>query len=167
MAVTYRLRQFFRALTAHLTISERILLVQQLTDGELLLFERMSRHSQRHSLDVYHTLARAGHTDQALLKAALLHDCGKVDDDGKPIPLVYYGAFVLLKRFAPQTYDQAARDGQGLLRPFTVHAAHERRSALLAQAVGSPPEVVAILHDYADGQHTPQTEALGWADGLN
>jgi hypothetical protein len=167
MAVAYRLRQFFRALTAHLTISERILIVQQLSDGELLLFERMSRHSQRHSLDVYHTLVRAGHTDEALLRAALLHDCGKVDDDGKPIPLVYYGAFVMIKRFAPQQYEQAVRHGRGLLRPFAVHAVHDRRSALLAQAVGSPPEVVAILHDYAEGRRTPQTEALGWVDGLN
>ncbi|NJO84384.1 MAG: hypothetical protein HC828_17470, partial [Blastochloris sp.] len=164
MAVTYRLRQFLRALTAHLTISERILIVQQLTDGELLLFERMSRHSQRHSLDVYHTLAQAGRTDSALLKAALLHDCGKVDDDGNPIPLLYYGIFVILKRLAPQQYEQAVRDGRGLLRPFAVHAAHDRRSALLAQAVGSPPEVVTILHDYAEGRRTPQTEALGWAD---
>ncbi len=65
-----------------------------LSPGELLLFERMARFDQRHALDVYHTLLRGGHTDPLLLRAALLHDCGKVANDGQTIPLIYYGLFV-------------------------------------------------------------------------
>ncbi len=135
-----------------------------LSVAELRLFERMPRHDQRHCLDVYRLLVRGGYADPLLLRVALLHDCGKVDDTGRPIPLLYYGLFVILKRFAPALYAWAARVGRGLLRPFAIHAAHDERSARMAEAAGSPPEVVATLHDYAERRMTERTRALSWAD---
>ncbi|HWQ14714.1 MAG TPA: hypothetical protein VNL77_18090 [Roseiflexaceae bacterium] len=162
-----RLKQFMAAVTAHISIAERVLLVETLSDGELLLFERMPVFDQRHCLDVYHTLVRNGYTDPLLLRAALIHDCGKVDDDGTSIPLPYYGIFVVLKALAPQLYARAAANGRGLLRPFAIHARHEGRSAALAEALGSPPEVVAILRDYAARNATARSTALHWADEQN
>jgi hypothetical protein len=138
-----------------------------LSPAELRLFAQMPRYDQRHCLDVYRTLRRGGYTDPLLLRAALLHDCGKVDDDGRPIPLLYYGLFVVLKRLLPGLYELAARRGRGVLRPFATHAAHEQRGAALAQAAGSPPELVAILRDYAARRTTEQTAALHWADEQN
>jgi hypothetical protein len=167
MPVSYRLRQLLSALTAYVSPVERRLVVTLLSPGELLLFERMSAFDQRHCLDVYHMLAAAGHTDPILLRAALIHDCGKVDDDGRGIPLLYYGLFVVLGRFVPRLYAAAARDGRGPLRPFAVHAAHEVRAALLAEAVGSPPELVAMLRDYGARADTPRAAALRWADERN
>jgi len=163
----HRLRQFFAAVGAHVSIEERVLVVRLLGPGELRLFERMPRFDQRHCLDVYHTLVRAGHTDPLLLRAALIHDCGKVGDHGRTIPLLYYGLFVVLKKYAPSLYQRAARDGRGLLWPFAVHAAHERRSALLAEMAGSPPDLVGILRDYAARRVTERTAALLWADEQN
>jgi hypothetical protein len=163
----YRLRQFARALFAYLTLHERILVVEALNDGELLLFERMARFTQRHSLDVYWTLRKMGYDDNALLKAALLHDCGKVDDAGKPIPLLYYGLFVVSQRFFPDWYDRAVANGRGVFHPFIVHAQHERRSVLMTSAMGAGEDVVAILRDYADGVRTAHTAALSYADNLN
>jgi len=162
--VGYRLRQFAAAIGARISLEERVLIVGLLGPGELRLFERMARFDQRHSLDVYHTLVRAGYRDPLLLRAALLHDCGKVADDGRPIPLVYYGVFVILKKLAPALYERAARNGRGLLWPFSVHTRHEERSALLAEMVGSPPELVAILRDYAARRSSECTAALLWAD---
>jgi hypothetical protein len=167
MAARYRLWQLVAAITAHVSPEEHVLLVRTLSPGELRLFERMPRHDQRHCLDVYHTLVRGGYDDPLLLRAALIHDCGKVDDDGRPIPLVYYGIFVMLKKLAPSLYERAARDGQGLLRPFAIHAAHDERSALLAEAVGSPPEMVATLRDYSARRVNRRTQALQWADERN
>ena len=167
MSALYRLRQFFAAVAGYITLDERVLVVRLLDPGELRLFERMPRFDQRHCLDVYHTLARAGHDDPLLLRAALIHDCGKVADDGRAIPLIYYGLFVVLKRFAPSLYRHAADDGSGLLWPFTIHSAHEQRSALLAEMVGSPPELVAILRDYAARRVNDRTAALVWADERN
>jgi hypothetical protein len=164
MRIRYRLAQFFNALIAHLTAEERALVAAVLSPAELRLFERMPQHDQRHCLDVYRLLLRGGYTDPLLLRAALLHDCGKVDDNGRPIPLLYYGLFVVLQRVAPALYAWAARDGRGPLRPFAIHAAHDARSARMAEAAGSPPELVATLHDYAARRITDRTKALSWAD---
>ena len=163
MSIRYRLLQLLTALTAHLTPNERALVGAVLSQAELRLFERMPRHDQRHCLDVY-LLLRGGYDDPLLLRAALLHDCGKVDDRGRPIPLPYYGLFVVLKRVAPALYAWAARDGRGPLHPFAIHAAHDQRSARMAQAAGSPPELVATLRDYAERRMTARTRALSWAD---
>jgi len=160
----YRLSQFFVAMTARLTSAERELVANVLSPAELRLFERMPQHDQRHCLDVYRLLLRGGYADTLLLRAALLHDCGKVDDDGRPIPLLYYGLFVILKRVAPGLYAWAARDGRGPLRPFAIHITHDERSARMAEAAGSPPALVATLRDYAERRVTERTRALSWAD---
>jgi hypothetical protein len=164
MRVGYRWRQFTAAVAARLTPEERALAAAVLSPAELRLFEPMPRHDQRHCLDVYRLLLRGGYNDPLLLRAALLHDCGKVDDDGRPIPLPYYGLFVVLKRVAPALYAWAARDGRGPLRPFAIHATHDERSAHMAEAAGSPPELVATLRDYAERRMTERTRALSWAD---
>lgn len=163
----YRIRQFVSALIAFVHLEERVLLVRVLSEPQLLLFERMPRFVQRHSLDVYHTLVRAGHTDPHLLQAALLHDCGKVDENGRAIPLIYYGLIVLFQQHAPHLYERAACDGRGWLYPFALHASHEQRSVVYAEAVRSDPQVVHILRDYAERRATPFTDALRAADDAN
>ena len=164
MRIRYRLLQLFNAVIAHLTPEERVLVAAVLSPAELRLYERMPQYDQRHCLDVYRLLLRGGYDDSLLLRVALLHDCGKVDDHGRPIPLPYYGLFVVLQRVAPALYALAARDGRGPLRPFAIHAAHDERSAHMAEAAGSPPELVATLRDYAERRITDRTRALSWAD---
>jgi hypothetical protein len=164
MSIRYRLLQLSNALTAHLTSEEHALVAATLSPAELPLFVRMPSYDQRHCLDVYRLLRRGGYADPLLLRAALLHDCGKVDDRGRSIPLLYYGVFVVLKRAAPALYAWAARDGRGPLHPFAIHAAHDQRSARMAEAAGSPPELVATLRDYAEQRMNERTRALSWAD---
>jgi hypothetical protein len=161
------MEQFLAAVGARLTHDERDLVGQLLSHGELRLFERMPRFDQRHCLDVYQTLVRGGYDDPLLLRAALIHDCGKVADDGRTIPLLYYGIFVILKKLTPTLYQRAARDGRGALWPFAVHAAHDERGARLAEAAGSPYELVAILRDYGARRVNERTAALFWADERN
>jgi hypothetical protein len=163
----YRLRQLRAALLARVTPAERALIAATLTAGELRLFNRMTRFDQRHCLDVYETLVRAGYDDPLLLRAALVHDCGKVAEDGRPIPLLYYGAFVLLQKLAPGLYRRAAASGRSLLWPFALHLQHEERAARLAELAGSPSDLISILRDYAAQRITPQTAALLWADEQN
>lgn len=166
-AVLRRLRQFLLAITARVAPADLAPLEQLLPPDQQALFRRMPRFDQRHSLDVYHTLLAQGCTDALVLRAALLHDCGKVDDDGRAIPLIYYGIFVIMRRFTPELYHRAARHGRGLLRPFAIHAQHDRRSALLVAATGGPTELVALLDDYGMGRTSAQVRALQQADEAN
>lgn len=155
----YRAQQFFAALRARVSAEERALVATTLTPAELRLFEAMPPYDQRHCLDVHHTLAAAGHADPLLLRAALFHDCGKLDDRGRPMSLAWYVAATLLKR-APAIYLAAAR----LCPPVAIYADHARRGAEMAHAAGSPPAVVAAIRHYHDPAPSGRAALLQWAD---
>jgi hypothetical protein len=158
----YRARQFVAALRARVSAEERALLAATLSPAELRLFEAMPTYDQRHCLDVRHTLEAAGHTDPLLLRAAAFHDCGKVDDAGRPMALPWYVAATILKR-APALYLAAAR----LLPPIAVYAEHAWRGAKMAEAAGSPPAVVAAIRHYHDPAPAGLAALLKWADEQN
>lgn len=158
----YRVRQFVAALGARVGAEERALVASVLSPAEQALFNAMPRYDQRHCLDVYHTLVRAGHNDPLLLRAAIFHDCGKLDDHGRPMPLAWYVLATLLKR-SPTLYLAAAR----LLPPVGIYAAHAWRGAQMAAVAGSPPEVVATIRHYHDPAPSGRAKLLQWADEQN
>ena len=163
-AARYRLRQFGAALVARVRPAERRWVVGVLRPAELRLFERMPRYDQRHALDVCLALRRDGRHDPDIWCAALLHDCGKCDDRGRPMPLVWYGVFVILQACWPAAYRAAARSGRAAWRWFGIHAAHEQRAVRLAQQAGARPEVLAILAAIASGAPHPGADAVRHAD---
>ena len=161
-SLAYRARQFFAALRAQVSPAEQALVAATLTPAEHYLFTAMPIYDQRHCLDVYATLIAAGHTDPLLLRAAIIHDCGKVDDRGRPMPLLWYVAATVLKG-RPGLYLAAARLG-GPLAPIAVYAEHAARGARMAHAAGSPPELVATIRHYHDPAPTGRAAVLKWAD---
>lgn len=158
----YRARQLFAALRARVSAEERALVEAALTPAELRLFAAMPAYDQRHCLDVRRTLAEAGHADPLLLRAAIIHDCGKVDDAGRPMSLPWYVLTTLLKR-SPGLYLAAAR----LLPPVAVYADHARRGARMARAAGSPPPIVEAISRYHDPAPAGLAALLKWADEQN
>lgn len=163
MTVAYRVGQFIAALQAVVREDEHALVEQTLAPAELRLFAMMPRYDQRHCLDVYWTLHQAGHTDPLLLRAALFHDCGKVDDNGRPMGLLWYILVTLLRRLPP-LYQAAAASGRGPLRPVRIYAEHARRGAVMAAAAGCPPEIVETIRHYHDRQPGGRAAILQWAD---
>jgi len=160
----YRVRQFLAALQARVNPEEQVLVRQVLTPGEQRLFGGMPRYDQRHCLDVYYTLYNAGYHDPLLLRAALIHDCGKVDDDGRGIPLLWYGLITLLKKYTPPLYAVLAIRGGGMLRPVQIYADHAWRGARMSAAAGSPPEIIVTLRHYHDSAPVDRAALLQWAD---
>ncbi|HMQ33707.1 MAG TPA: HDIG domain-containing protein [Chloroflexaceae bacterium] len=158
----YRARQFVAALGARVSAAEQAMAAATLSPAELRLFEAMPPYDQRHCLDVRRTLAEAGHDDALLLRAATFHDCGKVDDRGRPMALGWYVLATLLKG-SPGLYLAAAR----LCGPIRVYAEHASRGALMAERAGSPPEVVATIRHYHDPAPTGRAALLKWADEQN
>lgn len=133
-----------------------------LAPAELRLFAAMPAYDQRHCLDVHATLLAAGYAEPLLLRAALFHDCGKLDDAGRPMALPWYLLATLLKRRL-SLYLIAAR----LLPPIAVYAEHARRGAWMAEAVGSPPAIVNAIRHYHDPAPTGMAALLQWADEQN
>ena len=75
--ITYRVRQFWHALTGSLAEEDWHEVQSLLTPAQLALFQEMSAAEQAHSLRVLRSLQTAGTQDQDLWTAALLHDVGK------------------------------------------------------------------------------------------
>lgn len=162
MSLSYRIRQFRSAVRARITPAEYDLVRHLLTPAEQRLFDQMPRYDQRHCLDVYYTLVEAGEQDVFLLRAALYHDCGKVDDHGRPMALGWYVLATILKRW-PALYLIAAR----LIAPIALYAGHAARGAQMAAAAGCPPEIVETIRHYHDPNPRGRAARLQWADEQN
>ena len=164
MLLFLRLRQLWNALRAQVSPAEAALVRRVLPPAEHALYARMPRRDRRHCLDVYHRLVAANVHDPLLLRAALFHDTGKVDPQGRPVPLVWYGGLVIFRRLWPHSYALLAASPRGWRHPFYYYAHHGPLGAELARAAGSPPEIVAILRHYHDPAPTGRAATLHWAD---
>ncbi|EFO80485.1 hypothetical protein OSCT_1710 [Oscillochloris trichoides DG-6] len=162
-SLAYRVRQFTAALHALVSDEERHLVAALLSPSEQRLFNQMPTYDQRHCLDVYYTLVAANHTDPILLRGAIIHDCGKVDDDGRPMGLLWYVAATIIKRL-PALYLALAKEGYGPLRPLRVYAEHAWRGAHMAAQAGAPAEMVMMLRHYHDPAPQGRAALLQWAD---
>ena len=164
MGALMRLRQLWAALRAEVTPAERALVQQLLASYEYPLFERMPLYDQRHCLDVYTTLVTAGEQDLELLHLALYHDTGKVDRQGQPVSLMWYGIAVVWKQLAPRFYAWAAQKPRWWCRSVYRYAHHGPLGADLAAEAGCSATIVATIREYHDDQPTGLAARLRWAD---
>jgi len=172
----YRAQQFFRALRARIEPVAWAEVEGLWRPAQMVLFRRMPRYDQRHSLDVARTLRTAGHDHPDLLAAALLHDVAK---SAGPLRLWHRVAIVLLKAFAPRWLDWLAREAEpGHWRyPFYVHRVHPRVGARWAEEAGCSSLTVWLIacHQSLAGQGEEHCKAssrrllvaLRWADSQN
>ncbi len=167
----YRVTQFWRAITAAVRPEELADAETLLGPRGMVLFRRLSRSDQRHSLSVYETLLAEGRRDPALLTAALLHDAGKA---AGRLSLPYRVATVLLRALAPRvlTWLEAKADFP-LFSPFRVSGEHAQIGAQWVAAAGFSESIVELVrrhHDESADDEGPLAEclaALRRADGLN
>lgn len=161
----YRIWQFLRAAFSRIRPQDRELVARHLEPAQAALFWRMARCDQRHGIDVLQTLRDAGHQDETLLTAALLHDSGKA---GGGLTLWHRVAVVLLERFAPAWLARLASDGHGWKAPFAAHVRHALAGAQWAQQAGAPPDAVDLIHRHHErSASNERLAALQWADRQN
>ena len=151
---TGRARQFVRYVTGRVTTAERRELAARLTPAQLDLFERMHRADQRHGLDVVAVLRRAGHSEQDLLIAGLLHDCGK----GRDLRVWHRIGWSLGERYGAGIRSITERL-PSFRRAYATLAAHAERSAELALAAGCSDRTADLIRHQAE----PTDRELGLA----
>ncbi|MCG3211029.1 MAG: hypothetical protein FOGNACKC_04666 [Anaerolineae bacterium] len=187
----YRSYQFFAAVKAslprQLSPADTALMRAVLpAPAQQELFNRMPPNDRRHAIAVARTLQQAGHTEPALLQAALLHDVAK--SIGQPI--LHRVAIVLFEAFwpaalralsdwqqndaAPSFADSQIRGIVWWRRPFVVHAHHPAIGAAWAKRAGCDSlAVTLILNHQQKPAAAPATAveklqaALYQADNLN
>lgn len=175
MGLLYRAGQFWHQITASPLTAEALQEIEvQLTPAEFALYGRYSAGDQWHTYRVLRMLSEAGHTDAALLKAALLHDVGKTRAGFGPIQRSIVS---LVEKLLPRT---AASWGQTdweeatwWQRPFVVSERHPEWSAEMAAAVGCSDTAVVLMRRHQDKIAFVQNKEdqllfyLQWADNQN
>ena len=168
-----RIRQFVRAITAHVTAADRAYVASVLPEAALPLFYAMHRADQRHALNVARTareLAKArqaaGKTvDTAFLeRCALLHDVGRRKGDLDIFGKVFC---VLAVHFFPARSRRWAEDGTS--RMLVVYYHHPRIGAELLRGIGleREAEVIERHHEAASADDAIELRLLRLADEAN
>ena len=144
----YRLKQVWWALIARpLTPEEHELVDRLLSPAEKELFYRFAVNDQNHSIRVVKYIIINQHSNRSLLKAALLHDIGKIKS-GR-LSIVDRSIAVAVKAILPKL-SQAW--GQGTLdtsfrfqKPSIVRAQHAEWGAEMMQKIDSDPLAVSLV----------------------
>jgi len=159
MSVFYRLHQFWLALFPRIQSAELKWLESILNPASLSLFYRQSVADQRHALDVaqdiavYQTqLTKADY--QALLSAALLHDCGK----SRQAVRIWHRVFIVIMQKMPSSaWSYIERLPTPLAVPLKLSTYHADWSADLVADIGLNAQVCALIREH----HQP-TSQLGY-----
>jgi hypothetical protein len=176
--IFYRLRQFVRGITAHVSADEMLVAAQVLPRAALTRFCYMPLDAQRHSLNVLYMLQHSDYTDPDLAAAALLHDVGKSAAHRMGVHLSPWlrGPLVLFDALLPKSVEQLAQDDpeQGWRYLLHVHLAHPTIGAQwAAEAECSELTCWLIEHHQDTLNGSPQTYneellmLLQWADSRN
>lgn len=157
-----KVRQFWRHVGGRVSPAERSALLGWLTPPQLALFEQMHPADQRHGLDVVASLRAAGHADDELLVAGLLHDAAK----GPAVGLWHRVAWSLAERYGPGVERLACRL-PGFETAFERMAQHADRSAAMAGAAGCTQRTVELIRNQSAPLDPLHGEALRLADDAN
>ena len=157
-----KVRQFRRHLVGRVAPAERRALAGWLTPSQLALFDGMHQADKRHGLDVVASLRAAGHGDEELLVAGLLHDAGK----GPGVGLWHRVAWSLGERYGALV-TRGAQRLPGFRVAFERIGQHADRSATMARAAGCTTRTVELIRNQARPLDALQGEALRLADEAN
>lgn len=146
--IRYRISQALLAMTAFARPVDEAAAAALLGPDLLPLFRRMRRSEQLHSLRVMAMLRGRGHSESALLVAALLHDCGKSRYSFGFIDRVLV---VMVRRLAPGPYARwSAAAPAGWKRPFVIAEQHPVWSAEEMATLGADPLAVELARRHAE-----------------
>lgn len=148
----YRVRQFIRQIISRPDPEVDSALSALLPDEQWALVRRLSPADRTHLLAIHRELVRQGWTDSDLLHAALLHDVGKADTDGRAGPL-HRTIKVVLASIAPDLLNRLAVErggwlGHGLYLSLH-HATHGAERALTA---GATERTCWLIAHHDDGR---------------
>lgn len=157
--ITKRSRQFLRAIFAAIDSTDRAFVDQYLNPIEKTLFYNMDIPIQKHCINVARTaqdICRGQDLDTAkLIKAALLHDIGKISGS---FGLFHRVLYVLSCMISPGMTEKIGElktlqpAEKGLMYrvkyAFHVHLNHDRLGAELARNSNLPQDIIFLIENH-------------------
>jgi len=165
----YRASQFLRAVLDRPAPGDGDLIRAHLPASLQALFARLGPAEQAHAVAVLRTLQRQGHSDPALLAAALVHDIGKTRAPLRLMDRVLVVLADLLISRAARRWRQGT--AVGWRRPFVVAAQHAGWGEVMLLQAGASPALAELVRRHHDSLLVPSTPidhllaALQAADG--
>lgn len=152
----YRVRQFWRALTARPTPQALSHIQTILNPKQFALFTRLQASEQAHAFDVLSQLEEQGYKNSDLLVAALLHDIGKAR---YPLRIWERVLIVLAQILFPHSFDEWGKgEPSGWRRPFVIAAQHPVWGAEMVAEVGTSDVALEIIRRHQDDIAEPVSE---------
>lgn len=171
------LKRIFKGWVPKINAEEQKLIDDYLDDAGKFLFLQMSKVDQHHSLAVAQTIITQaaylrGVKIKALVKAALLHDIGKVEGDFNLLSRLFVG---MVRRVNPTLRGKLAiTNPETIWEKFKygcyVDLVHPVRGAHMAKIFGIEPTVVEMIRRHHDPPREGQSPELTWlqtADNKN
>ena len=159
MLNTYRLRQFWQAVTAKPGNQDLELAHEYLSPPLMALFTQMQKSEQMHSISVFQDLLSHGEENPDLLIAALLHDVGKIKH---PLSLFERIEIVIgTALFPKQSKKWGKSQPQGWKRPFVIAQNHPQWGAETVKNAGASKQTVEIIrrhHETITQENTKKTD---------
>ena len=149
-SVSYRVWQFWQSLKRSPGDHDWNAASKILSRVEVDLIKQLPAADQNHSLRVFHCLISQGEDDPDLLKAALLHDLGKIRHPLRRWERVF--AVLLSWIFPRRVKEWGEGTPVGLRRPLVIIRQHPRWGAKLAQAAGSNPRTVWLIRNHEEDE---------------
>lgn len=164
--IVYRVWQAVSGLCPRVGEDDRAEVRHWLNEEQMALWEQQAGRDRAHTMRVLRLLRDQGYTAPALMRAALLHDVGKIV--GRP-RLWHRTVWVLINALAPRLADRLVAP-RGWRRPFWSLAEHPALGAEMARAAGCDDDTVWLIAHHQDesvnenGQRGLWLQALKQAD---
>jgi hypothetical protein len=160
--------KFFKSFNVRLNTDDLAFIRKHLTLNEQVLFFRMQVIDQKHTIEMTRTLANQIASDKkldapALIKASLLHDCGKAL---YPFRVRDRVIGTLLKKFLNSFYlflsekGKASNKKKSLAKMIYYHYQHPRLGSELAIEVGVPALTAKLIASHQDPFYEDDTPEL-------
>lgn len=159
----YRVKQFFGGLIANIPDGYDRLLNGYLEEKEKQIFMKLPRHEKKHAIDTAYTMKNFNlqKDRDILIKAALLHDIGKI---GGSIGLIKKSILVLADKFFPNFSHKLSLK----LNMFNIYYNHPALGAKILEDIGTDVRVILLVRNHhSENCEIDGIELLKKADGVN
>jgi hypothetical protein len=144
----YRIQQFKVAVDPHVQPVPIRELTQYLNGSQITFFRKMQAFEQQHAFNVLEKLKAEGCDHPELLKAALLHDIGKILYPLKPWERAM---IVITRQIAPSlVHYWGQRQPIGLFKAFAVASRHAEWGADLVSKTGASEMLIELVRRHED-----------------
>ncbi len=158
--IFYRISQFFSVIFSKPDKNQLLIVNEVLDPDQLELFIKLQSSEQMHAIHTMTKVEALGFTNSEYLKAALLHDVGKIVN---PLTLLERIMIVIWRKLFPKSFENLSdKDLEGWKRGLVISRDHPKWGAELISNTDLPESMIFVVRNHH--QRELQTEDVNAKD---